>query len=207
MWCNFACIIPWHEYAVFQSWKNGAWLATRFFCHPKSHLQTCHKHIMMPSSNGNIFSVTGHLCGEFTGQRWITRTKPSDTEVTILWLLKVDLSWRTSHDIAASTVYTFCSMLYYFQIRIINTVNTPPPFFFKFIIIWAFTYGAPAGEWYGRAAGPSDLCGALAAPTGVSLWITSQDVSTWSAGTITYCKVIWQCLWAAVWIWNHFTVL
>ena len=26
---------------------------------------------MMTSSNGNIFRVTGHLCGEFTGPRWI----------------------------------------------------------------------------------------------------------------------------------------
>ena len=26
---------------------------------------------MMTSSNGNIFRVTGHLCGEFTGRRWI----------------------------------------------------------------------------------------------------------------------------------------
>ena len=26
---------------------------------------------MMTSSNGNIFRVTGHLCGEFTGHRWI----------------------------------------------------------------------------------------------------------------------------------------
>ena len=25
---------------------------------------------MMTSSNGNIFRVTGHLCGEFTGDRW-----------------------------------------------------------------------------------------------------------------------------------------
>ena len=25
---------------------------------------------MMTSSNGNIFRVTGHLCGEFTGPRW-----------------------------------------------------------------------------------------------------------------------------------------
>ena len=30
---------------------------------------------MMTSSNGNIFRVTGHLCGEFTGPRWIPRTK------------------------------------------------------------------------------------------------------------------------------------
>ena len=26
---------------------------------------------MMPLSNGNIFRVTGPLCGEFTGPRWI----------------------------------------------------------------------------------------------------------------------------------------
>ena len=32
---------------------------------------------MMTSSNGNIFRVTGHLFGEFTGERWIHRTKAS----------------------------------------------------------------------------------------------------------------------------------
>ena len=30
---------------------------------------------MMTSSNGNIFRVTGPLCGEFTGNRWIPHTK------------------------------------------------------------------------------------------------------------------------------------
>ena len=35
----------------------------------------------MTSSNGNIFRVTGHLCGEFTGLRWIPRTKASDAEL------------------------------------------------------------------------------------------------------------------------------
>ena len=30
---------------------------------------------MMTSSNGNNFRVTGHLCGEFTGNRWIPHTK------------------------------------------------------------------------------------------------------------------------------------
>ena len=33
---------------------------------------------MMTSSNGNIFRGTGHLCGEFTGHRWIPHTKASD---------------------------------------------------------------------------------------------------------------------------------
>ena len=36
---------------------------------------------MMRSSNGNIFRVTGHLCGEFTGPRWIPHTKASDAEL------------------------------------------------------------------------------------------------------------------------------
>ena len=40
--------------------------------------------IMMTSSNGNIYRVTDPLCGEFTGHRWIRRTKASDAE---LWCI------------------------------------------------------------------------------------------------------------------------
>ena len=41
---------------------------------------------MMTSSNGNIFRVTGPLCGEFTGPRWIPHTKASDAELwCFLW--------------------------------------------------------------------------------------------------------------------------
>ena len=41
---------------------------------------------MMTSSNGDIFRVTGHLCGEFTGHRWIPHTKASDAELwCFLW--------------------------------------------------------------------------------------------------------------------------
>ena len=41
---------------------------------------------MMTSWNGNIFRVTGHLCGELTGPRWIPRTKASDAELwCYLW--------------------------------------------------------------------------------------------------------------------------
>ena len=40
----------------------------------------------MTSSNGNIFHVTGHLCGECTGPRWIPHTKASDAELwCFLW--------------------------------------------------------------------------------------------------------------------------
>ena len=41
---------------------------------------------MMTSSNGNIFGVTGPLCGEFTGDRWIPRTNASDAE---LWFFSL----------------------------------------------------------------------------------------------------------------------
>ena len=42
--------------------------------------------VMMTSSNGNIFHVTGPLCGEFASHRWIPPTKASDAELwCFLW--------------------------------------------------------------------------------------------------------------------------
>ena len=41
---------------------------------------------MMMSSNENIFRVTGPLCGQFIGHRWIPHTKASDAELWyFLW--------------------------------------------------------------------------------------------------------------------------
>ena len=41
---------------------------------------------MLTSPNGNIFRVTGHLCGEFTGHRWIPPTNARDAELwCFLW--------------------------------------------------------------------------------------------------------------------------
>ena len=54
-------------------WRIGMWTASL------TRLVT-HSHTMMTSSNGDIFRVTGHLCGEFTGpgefpaQRPVTRS-------------------------------------------------------------------------------------------------------------------------------------
>ena len=54
-------------------------LPGKSFCSPSSLS-------MMTSSNWNIFRVTGPLCGEFTGHRWIPRTKASDAELwCFLW--------------------------------------------------------------------------------------------------------------------------
>ena len=53
-----------------------------FHLHLSSH--------MMTSSNGNIFCVTGHLCVEFTGHRWIPRTKFSDAEFWCFFDLRLN---------------------------------------------------------------------------------------------------------------------
>ena len=58
---------------------NFKWVADACLCDRVSGY-------MMTSSNGNIFRVIGHLCGEFTGLRWILRTKASDAELWyFLW--------------------------------------------------------------------------------------------------------------------------
>ena len=57
------------------------WHFSHFILHPTTHCK-----FMMTSSNGNIFHVTGPLCGEFTGHRWIPLTRASDAELwCFLW--------------------------------------------------------------------------------------------------------------------------
>ena len=62
-------------------------------------------HDMMTSSNGNIFRVTGPLCGDFAGHRWIPITKASDAELwcflccsseqTVEWIINTSMIWDT----------------------------------------------------------------------------------------------------------------
>ena len=40
---------------------------------------------IMTLSNGNIFRVTGHLCGEFTGPLWIPLTRPVTRSFDVLF--------------------------------------------------------------------------------------------------------------------------
>ena len=63
-----------------QSWYLLTWRMTWSLSSMKEDF------FMMTSSNGNIFRVTGHLCGEFTGPRWIPHTKASDAQLwCLLW--------------------------------------------------------------------------------------------------------------------------
>ena len=45
---------------------------------------------MMTSSNGNIFRVTGHLCGEFTGPRWIPAQRPVTRSFDVFFDLRLN---------------------------------------------------------------------------------------------------------------------
>ena len=44
--------------------------------------------IMMTSSNGNIFRVTGLMCGEFTGQRWFPTQRPETRSFDVTFDLR-----------------------------------------------------------------------------------------------------------------------
>ena len=58
------------------------------------HINLNFKSNTMRSSKGNTFRVTGHLCREFTGPRWIPRTKASDAK---LWcFLSSAPEWKLS---------------------------------------------------------------------------------------------------------------
>ena len=71
-WCDFLC--DWSGCQVLLTDGLTLW-----------SLNTCCG-IMMTSSNGNVFRLTGPLCGEFTGHWWIPLTKASDSELwCFLW--------------------------------------------------------------------------------------------------------------------------
>ena len=68
----------------------------------------------MTSSNGNIFRVTGHLCGEFTGHRWIPLTKASDAELSCFFDLRLNKrlskqSWGWWFEMPSRSLWHHCS--------------------------------------------------------------------------------------------------
>ena len=74
--CIFVRCALFHLDHIMGSWCSLAyvhWLVVLvIFCHL---MRSRCSLVMMTSSSGNIFRVTGPLCGEFTGNRWIPRTK------------------------------------------------------------------------------------------------------------------------------------
>ena len=85
----------------------GAWTKRSIFCarHIRSSfLGFVHVHDIMTSSNGNIFRVTGPLCGEFTGDRWIPLTKAHSVESPSM----VDPQWDIWYWGSKRNLHTVC---------------------------------------------------------------------------------------------------
>ena len=73
---------------------------------------------MMTSSNENIFRVTGHLCGEFTGHRWLPRTKASDAELwCFLWSVYGWVNNREAGDFRRQHAH--------YDVTVMHTQNSP----------------------------------------------------------------------------------
>ena len=68
------------------------------------------RHCMMTLSHGNIFRVTGLLCGEFTGHRWFLRAKASDTE---FWCFLWSASEATVEQTIGHTADSRCHCAHY----------------------------------------------------------------------------------------------
>ena len=70
--------------------KHGFFGNILFTAHPLSPNIYILFNDMMTSSNENIFRVTGPLCGEFTGYRWIPLTKASDAKFDVFFDLSLN---------------------------------------------------------------------------------------------------------------------
>ena len=72
--------------------------------------------VMMTSSNRSIFRVTGHLCGEFNGPRWIPRTIESHAELWYFFDLCLNKrlskhSWGCWFEALARPLWCHCNVL------------------------------------------------------------------------------------------------
>ena len=70
--------------------KTAIYIKTDPRCHLAHPLIQIYKHAMMTSSNGNIFRVTDHLCGEFTGPRWIPPQRPVKRSFDVFFDLRLN---------------------------------------------------------------------------------------------------------------------
>ena len=76
-----------------------SWLMIPWLIESPSHQQPRRAATMMTSSNGNIFRVTGPLCGEFIGHRWIPRTKAGNASFVMFYLICARINgWVNSRE-------------------------------------------------------------------------------------------------------------
>ena len=85
-WFWTKCSMTSHKFVVHVD-LDWFWICALFYIKLEPHsLNAWIPAAMMTSSNGSIFRVTGHFCGECTGPRWIPYTKAGDAELwCFLW--------------------------------------------------------------------------------------------------------------------------
>ena len=83
---NQHCLAPIPRQAII--WTNSEPIPWRIYAALGGEQLTWPSKVMMTSSNGNIFRVTGHMCGEFTG--------PADfpTQRSVMWSFDVFFALR-----------------------------------------------------------------------------------------------------------------
>ena len=85
---------------------------------------------MMTSSNGIIFRVTGTLCGEFTGHRWIPGTKASDAELCFslicAWIY-TSVNIRKAGDLRRHRAHYGVIVMHWNSLVSFNTVHSEMP--------------------------------------------------------------------------------
>ena len=72
--------------------------------------------LMMTSSNGNIFRVSGHLCGEFTGPGELPTQRPVAQSFDVFFDLRLNKrlskqSWGWSFDMLSYPLWRHCNVL------------------------------------------------------------------------------------------------
>ena len=82
---------------------------------PLTSTSNSHHEDIMTSSNGNIFGITGHLCGEFTGHRWIPAQRPVTRSFDVFFDLRLHIrlskqSWGWWFETPSCPLWRHCNI-------------------------------------------------------------------------------------------------
>ena len=106
--------------------------------------------IMKMSPNGNIFRVTGDLCGEFTGPRWIPRQRPVTRSFDVFFDLLLNnrlskQSWSWWFETLPWSLWHECDVQHFFRMiwKFFRISALLTPLFVESTNVWwiSFTKG------------------------------------------------------------------
>ena len=102
---------------------------------------------MVTSSNGNIFRVTGPLCGEFTAHRRIHHTRASDAELCFFSICAWINGWVNTREAGDLR----CRCAHYDVIVIICAGQNDPRKIFAYCLSWCWIRNIPGelNEYHG----------------------------------------------------------